>query len=127
MSPEGAEMPFRKLLMGFAALTLGTSLLPAAQTNELPLAAKNAIQEFMKLHTEPAQVHRPSFAPSYTQLYLPGVTTATSASTCAIPLQPMRIEHPERFAAKSATLPGTMDQIPKTHGPATPCTPIANR
>ena len=120
-------MRIQKLLLGFATLTLGTSLLPVAQASELPLAAKNAIQEFMKLHTEPAQVHGPSFAPNHIQLYLPGITTATSSSTCAIPLQQMRIEHPERFAAKSATLPGTMDQMPKTRGPAAACATIANR
>ncbi|HEX6544698.1 MAG TPA: hypothetical protein VF023_00235 [Bryobacteraceae bacterium] len=121
MSPEGAEMLLRKLLMGFTALTLGTSLLPAAATNELPLAAKNAIQEFMKLHTEPAPVHGPSFAPNHTQLYLPGITTAAPSSTCAIPLQQMRTEHSARFAAKSATLPGTMDQMPSSFGPAPAC------
>lgn len=114
-------MRIQKLLLGFATLTLGTSLLPAAQTNELPLAAKNAIQEFMKLHTEPAQVHGPSFAPSHIQLYLPGITTATASSTCAIPLHQMRIEHPERFAAKAATLPGTIDQMPTTLGPSPAC------
>src|SRR6185312_6174561 len=120
MFPEGG-MPIRKLLLGFATVGFGASLLPAAQTNELPLAAKNAIQEFMKLHTEPAQLRDPSFVPGHIQLYFPGITTATPLSACAIPLQQMRIDHPERFAAKSATLPGTMDQMPMTHGPAAAC------
>ena len=114
-------MHIRNLLLVAGSLVLAASELPAAQTSELPLPAKNAIQEFMKLHTEPAQVHGPSFVPSHIQLYLPGITTATASSTCAIPLQQMRIEHPERFAAKSATLPGTLDQMPMTLGPAPAC------
>ncbi len=49
------------------------------------------------------------------------LTGSPAAGLCSVPLLEMRVEHPERFAIKSAPAPRSGDAIPSVKGPAPSC------
>jgi hypothetical protein len=118
-------MPLAKLLFLPVVALFAAQIQVAAA--ELPLGMKTGIERFAQTHSgiSAGPVRAPignlplSMLSTRNWWVRPGPVDSTAV--CSIPLREMRIDHPERFASRKAELPGTLDEMPRTAGPAPVC------
>lgn len=118
-------MPLAKLLFLPVVALFAVQIQVAAA--EIPPGMKTGIERFAQKHSgiAPERANAPianlplSMLSTRNWWVRPGPAALTAA--CSIPLLEMRIDHPERSASWKAELPGTLDEMPRTGGPAPVC------